>query len=111
MPGTKSAAEVDDGRHVDLNQGELRFGITRGHRAHGGQPGVVHQDVRGEHDGRHPVRNPRSLHGFREVDGQHVRHRVQRLGKFGQAVGSTRDKHQFITAAGEFACELLADTG
>jgi hypothetical protein len=40
-----------------------------------------------------------------------VRHRVQRRGKFRQAVGATRDQHQLITTAGEFARDLLADTG
>ena len=74
-------------------------------------PALFYQDVRGEAKGRDPVRYSRPLRGFRKVDGQHVRHRVQRRGKFGQTVGLTGNQHQLITAAGEFARDLLADTG
>ena len=85
-------------------------GLACGDRAQRGESGVVDQDVRDDTERSHLVEQGRAFVAVREIDGQHVCPAVEFFRQVPKAVGPAGHEYQSVTAAGEFAGDLLADS-
>ena len=108
--GDEPAAEVDHGSDVNLDQVEFGPRIRIGDRTQRGEPRVIDQHFRYDTESRHLVGQSRALFAVREIGSKHVCHAVEFFRQFPQTVGPAGDEDQSITAAGEFADDLLADS-
>jgi hypothetical protein len=105
------AAEVDHRGDVDLDQVEFGLRVRIGDWAQCGKPRIVDQDLRDDTERRDLVGQRGTLVAIRQIGGQDVRPAVEFFRQGPQPVGSPGHEDQSVTAAGEFAGDLLADTG
>ena len=110
MLGDEPAAQVDHCGDVDLDQVEFGLWTCLGDRAQRGEPGVVDQDVRDDTERSDLVEQGRAFVAVREIGGQHVCPAGEFFRQVPKPVGPAGHKYQSVTAAGEFASDLLADS-
>src|SRR5581483_8444438 len=107
--GNEPAAQVDDGRDVDLDDVEFFLHNAFRDGSNRRQAGVVDQDVDGHTELRYPGGQCGAVRPLGKVGRQRVGAAAEVLGARVENLGSPRDQDQAVAAACEFASDRFTD--